>query len=108
MCIRDSIGEALRAFHYVEVILRADAEYVQHAVKHLAVLRRDAHEALYALAARQLQHQRSHFYGLGARAEYAHDFKLRHRVSPCGGIRRAAPPRRRGWGRREGLSLIHI
>ena len=67
-------GQVLTLLHDVQIIVRPDAEAVHDGVEHLAVLRRDAHDALKLRMLLQLEHERRHFDCLRPCAEDGHDF----------------------------------
>ena len=66
-------GEGLPGFHNVEVIVRRQAEDVEHRVQHLTVLGGNTAQALHTLPARELLDQRRHLDGLRPGTEYGHD-----------------------------------
>ena len=100
------VRERLPRAHDVQVVVRRDAKDGEHAVEHLAVLRRHADLGIYVFPPGQFQGQGGHFYRLRPRAEDGEDADLRHRGPPFfrrdGPAGACAPPRRDRRGPRAG------
>ncbi|MNR50099.1 hypothetical protein D3C85_1695690 [compost metagenome] len=60
--------------HDVQIIVGIQAEQIEHLVEHLPVLAGNAHLSVKALIGGKRQSERSHFDGLGPRAEHAKGF----------------------------------
>ena len=74
------VKERLSVLHDCEVVIRHDAECMQHGIQHLAMLSRDADHRLHFGAFFQLIDERAHFNCFGSRPEDQHD--LLHGIPP--------------------------
>ena len=64
-----NIEKRLIRLHNRQIVIRHDRKRIQHLLKHLLVLPRDAYNGLHLRAALQLIDQRTHFDGLRPSSE---------------------------------------
>ena len=71
--LRD-VKQRLAFLHDREIVVRYNAECVQHGVKHLPMLSGNANKRFYISAGFQLKYKGTHFDRFRTGAEYKHDF----------------------------------
>ena len=74
------VVEILSWLHNIQIVIRGDAEYLKHLVKHLAMLACHADTCLERIVFFKFQHEWSHLDSFGSCAENKHYFSFHNKA----------------------------